>query len=332
MGQKTFLVLGDVKAPVTLEKTSGESAGPRWESVEIDEATGKPVVHGTAVDITDEQVLIGPSDEEPVTDAQVASFASSLAAAGIDVVTDERIPQGAVAVVDRRSQVTPVIPQTVKQALERDAAAGHIPAPIRRARGVYTDKGDFIDLTQLLADIDEHVKLEGLTVAKSIESSAIPRDRVRGSFYIEAGGKDKAGKALAVRVRDLLFTVLAGERRALVVRWTKRTNQALGIIVASKAHDALVLLEVEWGPNMRKPSRAAQVTPGFAPSDAELEAARDFLKRTAAPASAIATIGDERRELQTRAVELAKAKGELLALPKRHSDDEALAAALGGGT
>jgi hypothetical protein len=337
-GQLTQLVLGDVRAKVSLVKTSAESAGPRWETVRLDVATGRPVIESTA------------TLDDLVTDGPIADLTAGLNAAERDDVGEVRHVTGTVqmrVMTDNAgadhlmaepaarppaelgrdlTAPAPIIPQNTQQAAERDAAAGHVPA-VRQARGVYTNAGEFIDLTQLLADIDEHVKLDGLTVAKSIDSTVIPRDRVRGSFYIEPAGK-KAEAALSTRVRDLLWTVLSEDRRALVVRWTKRTNQALGIVVASRSHGALELLEVEWGPNMRRPSARARVTPGFKATENELAAARDFLKRTAAPTAAIDEIADERRVLQAQAVELAKTKGELLTLPERHSDDEALAAAL----
>lgn len=326
-GQRTKLILGDVKADVSLVKTSGESAGPRWQSVEIDTATGRPVVESTAEAMPDQVLLGGSSDDVDHGEAAHEAYVQTVGSGSPIVTTGEARDRTAIEHPLTRSGITPIIPQTVEQSLARDAMAGHAPPPVRYARGIYAESGEFVDLTQLLEDIDEHVKLEGLTVAKSIDSTAIPRGRVRGSFWVEPAG-DKAGVALSTRVRDLLWTVLAEDRRALVVRWTKRTNQALGIIRASKANDALELLEIEWGPNMRKPSKRAQVTPGFEASEAELEAARDFLKRTAAPASELDTLADERRVLQVQALELAKT-GEVLELPERHSDDEALAAALG---
>lgn len=316
-GQKTKLILGDVKVPVALVKTSSESGGPRVEVARLDTATGRPVIPGT----------VEEGERE-----QVGEFG------GVPLISDPSVPRGEVRVeqpvregdgvqLTRRGGVAPIIPQNVEQALVRDQAAGHVP-PVKVARGVYRESGEFVDLTDLLADIDEHVKLDGLTIAKAIPANVIPRDRVRGSFYIEPATDDTTTVGMATRVRDLLWTVLADEGRALAVRWTKRTNQALGIVVASKSHGALMLLEVEWGPNMRGPSKKARVTGGFEATDAELAAARDFIRRHEAPASAIDEIGDERRDLQARAIEKAKEDGSLIEIPKRHSDDEALAKAL----
>lgn len=312
-GQRTKLILGDVKVPVVLAKTSAESAGPRIEAVRVDTATGRPVIPGTVEDESGPVLMQGPTQIERENTTGEAQFKP--------VAETPSLPSP-------RRGVVPIIPQNPGQALMRDEAAGHVP-PVKMARGVTRENGEFVDLTDLLADIDNHVKLDGLTVARAIPANVIPHERVRGSFYIEPAKDDDTSLAMATRVRDLLFTALAAEGRALAVRWTKRTNQALGIIVASKQHDALMLLEVEWGPNMRPPSAKARITKGFSPTTAEIDAARDFIDRHAAPASAIDKLGDERRELQARAIERAREDGGLIELPARHSESEALAAALG---
>jgi hypothetical protein len=101
-------------------------------------------------------------------------------------------------------------------------------------------------------------------------------DRARGY------GKRQA-KVLALLWDSLRRTSSAG-----VVRWTKRTNQSLGIIVASgRLRDgtaALCLLECEWSQNLRAPGpKSTQpVRLALRAVGAEVEAASSLARRVAA--------------------------------------------------
>ena len=93
------------------------------------------------------------------------------------------------------------------------------------------------------------LRIAGETVTVgTIDATAVPRERVRDAYYVSIADPKKA------KVLTLLWHGLRVERRAAAVKWTKRTAQALGIIVArgelgKDAH--LLLLELEWAQNMR---------------------------------------------------------------------------------
>lgn len=129
----------------------------------------------------------------------------------------------------------------------------------RVEQGVYLDDGSFVDLTDRLAEIDRRTRIEGMEVLATIASSTVPRSRVRDSYYVGLAAA-KANPAHA-RVLALLWYGLRSAGAAAVVRWTKKTNQALGIITATGSLDhgtaALTLLECEWAQNIVPPGPRA---------------------------------------------------------------------------
>jgi non-homologous end joining protein Ku len=139
-----------------------------------------------------------------------------------------------------------------------------------------------------------------MIVAAAIPAGSVPRERVRDASYLSP--IDPLGS----KVCTLLYDVLRAENRALAVRWTKRTNQALGIIVASSRHKALMLLELEWSANMTAPSKRVQQATQAQVSEGELDAATKFVQALSRPASALDELEDERAVLNARLLEAAR--------------------------
>ena len=158
-------------------------------------------------------------------------------------------------------------------------------------QGVYTDDGTWVDLTDRLQEVDERTRVDGMEVVATIASTAVPRERVREAYFV-AGVEPTEFKVLA-----LLWHALRSENRVAAVRWTKRTAQALGVVVArgelgKDAH--LVVLELEWSGNMRTPNPRV-VGPIKRPlSDDEVASAVELVQAFEAGPSAMNDLRDER--------------------------------------
>lgn len=285
MAGRTTLIMGGVQADVSLVKASSAPSAAKWETktVAADALSARQMAETDALDAQHADELAA-LDAGPALDA----IAEGTPDDPFGVAPD---PFG-----DGITRTMPVIPTTVEGARARDA---QVPAT-KTLRGVTNDAGDFVDLTDELAAIDAQVKLPGMIVAAAIPMSAVPRERVRDASYLSPVD------AMGSKVCTLLYRTLRDQQRALAVRWTKRTNQALGIIVASARHNALVLLEVEWSANMVAPSKRIQAATEVPVSDAELTAAGKFVGALSQPASALDALEDERAVLNARLLDAAR--------------------------
>jgi non-homologous end joining protein Ku len=158
---------------------------------------------------------------------------------------------------------------------------------------VLLESGEFVDLTARLAEIDARTRVEGMEVLATIASSSVPRTRVRDAHWIGlAPGSSSGAKVLAI-----LWRALRQEDAAAVVRWTKRTKQAVGIIVAIGRLGqgaALCLLELEWAANLRAPGPRACAPLDVEVSDREMAAAVRLVDAIGKPASFVDGLHDER--------------------------------------
>lgn len=114
-------------------------------------------------------------------------------------------------------------------------------------RGVKTEAGEWVALDQQLDAIDLATRLDGMEVFATIGRSTLPATTIRDAYYIAPAA------AGAAHFLAYVWEALRARRAAALVRWTKRTNQAVGAVVAagrgSGAH--LLLLELEWPANVR---------------------------------------------------------------------------------
>jgi hypothetical protein len=185
-------------------------------------------------------------------------------------------------------------------------AATYVPPETRVEQGVHLETGEWVDLTDRLDEVDDRTRVDGLEVVRTIPASSYASERVRDAHYL-AGVEPESYKVLA-----LLWRALREERMAAEVRWTKRTAQANGIVVArgelgNRANPAhLLLLELEWAANVRKPAPRV-----FGPVRAdvaadEVAAAVELVRSFAAPAPR-AELRDERLAKRAELLTLAKA-------------------------
>jgi non-homologous end joining protein Ku len=283
---RTRIALGAVSVEVSLVKTSSEPKEAKWETQTVN-ADGSPI-------------------------ASLADAINATASASPDLAAAFSSP-------------FPVDPDRVDQGIDYDDPLGErpgdpLPAPpepepiaaTKILRGVTVDDGTFVDLTERLAEIDEQVKIDGMEIVAAIGANTVDRTRVRGSSYVVPF--DEQSK----RACTMLFEALAESGRALVVRWTKRTNQALGIIVGSKSAGTLVLLDVEFGANMKPPPAKAIVQTSIeALVDAERAAAASFVAAIEGRRSDLDGVVDERRRLHAELLTAAR-EGTLDAYDEAH--------------
>lgn len=202
------------------------------------------------------------------------------------------------------------------------------PAPPRRLtkqpaqyrHGVSRD-GDFIDLTELLDAIDERNKLESAEIVKTVPNNTLPRLRIRGSYFVAPAEPD-ASPFLAH-----LWLGLRRTNSAAVLRWSKRTNQALGALVAtydgSHASGApiLVLLELEWQAAMRSAPPQAHLTDAAAEvSESGAEAVTEAMRELRSGPEVWAEMQDQRNAQRAELLDAAR-RGEKWALPEPEPDE-----------
>jgi non-homologous end joining protein Ku len=171
-------------------------------------------------------------------------------------------------------------------------------------QGVHNAVGEWVDLTAMLAEVDERTKVDGMEVVATIPQQSVPRERVRDAKYVASADPETA------KVLALLWHGLRHTGRAAVVRYTKRTAQTLGIIVArgSRAHSGghLLLLEVEWAQNMRPVPTKASGPVGRDVDEREVMAAVDLVEAFAAPTAAMDDLRDERLAKRAELLEAAR--------------------------
>jgi non-homologous end joining protein Ku len=190
--------------------------------------------------------------------------------------------------------------------------------------GVTTEAGGWIDLTEELEAIDARTKLDGMTLEATVASVNVPRERVRDVHYLAPAGEG------APKVLGLLWLALRAQQAVALVRWTKRTNQALGAIVArgeGVANRHLVLLELEWAANMRAvPGRC--LLPPVENLDAAVHAARKLVEAYREPGQAIfEALRDERTGQRIELLEAARSGEHFEAPAEKDVPDEAAALA-----
>jgi hypothetical protein len=305
-GQRIDLRFGGVSVEVALSKTSGKSAeakhtvrrmiGDELADVARMNALHKwQREHGSA-EVREERVAANGALGEYVEQHAAASLV-------MDDETQERFNE-AVAEVNPYADLPP---ERIEHGVYRPVNGE--PQAVQD----FTEDGEWVDLTDRLAKIDERTRIDGMEVVATIPSPSVPRHRVRDSYWIGLA-PDAAGTP---KVLALLWAALRKQQRAAVVKWTKRTNQALGII--------------EWSANMRKPGPRATAPLTVETSIAEQAAALALVEALAEPSAFLDSVRDERTAKRAELLEAARA-GTLEAFeppPEPVSADSDLSAVLG---
>lgn len=169
--------------------------------------------------------------------------------------------------------------------------------------GVTNADGAWVDLTERLEAIDRRCLIDGMDIAATVSSGAVRAEWVRDAHYIAPAGPD------APKVLALVWHGLRGAGKIALTRWTKRTNQALGAIVArGTARDPyLVLLELEWSANMRPVPQRCGLSVGLGATSAEERAAAErFVDAYGEKPDVVRLLRDERAHQRAELLEAAR--------------------------
>lgn len=277
----TTLVLGSVTAEVALLKTTGDPvklpefvrAGPSGGALRKESR----LVYEAQVPKTDPLAISAESDAETGAWAEVT---------------------------DAFQAGEGFIPAEYRDVLVEEGSNAEVREDEVR-RGIRDDSGVFIDLTEHLARIDEETKLQEMEVAAFIRVEQVPRERVTGSYYLASS--DGTG----AKVLRLVYEAMRKSRRVAVVRWTKRTRQALGVIVPHAASGALLVLELSWEAQWRTPPPRAlsHLMPVADVSPSEIEAAVSLVDALADSRAALDEMEDDAVRLRTELVDEARELG-----------------------
>ena len=260
---KTTLSFGLVNVPVALLKMT---AAPTDQKYDTAGPNGHP--------LHTEMRLFKPGTDEMIEPTQTQQRAT--AALGEPPLTASDLPALDPG-FDEEQPMDPTAPDPV-EAQERFAEAAGLNTPEQRQvlveaesgavvskdkirRGLRMDDGSFLDLTDGLAEIDEATKLEQMGIVAFMDIGQVPRELVRDSHYLIPDASD------GHRALTILYHAMRAERRAAVVKWTKRAKQALGVIVADGRRKTLVVLEMAW-PNHVRPAEEDQRVQGYASYEA----------------------------------------------------------------
>lgn len=147
-------------------------------------------------------------------------------------------------------RATATVPGDFKRYLIENGTGERV-EPDRVRRGVRLEGGEFIDCTAQLAQIEEETKLEQMAVVEFIDVGVVERARIEASHYVGAAAPE------AAKPLKLIYEALRINRRAAVVRWSSRSRQSLGVLVAHGNSGCLVLLKLAWAEDWREPPAKA---------------------------------------------------------------------------
>lgn len=297
----TKLVWGNLKAPIALFKTIGDPA----DLPEFD--TAGPNGGVLRYETKAEEAPAEPAEEDPLGGA--VDRADPIEEEGPGFAAD-RSPS------IEETATTLGAPGEFRQVLREEGSGTWVEKEDVR-RGVRTE-GGFVDLTEQLAAIDAATKLDRMEVVGFVDVGRVDRKRITGSYYVGSGGEGSP------KVLRLLYEAMRDERRSAIVRWTKRSRQALGILVADGRTKALVALQVAWAAEVRAPNERVKIPREVEVTLAEAEAAGALVRAMDARIEDLDSMEDDaivlRRELHADALAGKVAAPVEVAIPEDESD------------
>ena len=241
VSSRTLLRWGYADAPVALFKTATDNQ-ERPEFVKAG-PNGKPLERTLA--LGGKRFVPEAVAEEPESVSPAPDYPDPLSASRDFVEAEEEPEERPVVATFEEGGETPLDETDVRKGLMVD--------------------GKFVDLTKQLEDIEAETKLEVMEVTGFIRRETVERYRIKGSYYL--GPEQLGGKVLR-----LLRHAITETQRAAVVKWTKRTRQALGVIVPGP-RKSLIVLEMEWAENVLDPGPRCRDLDQIEATAGELDAA-----------------------------------------------------------
>jgi hypothetical protein len=294
--QRTTLKVGRASADVSLMKASGKLVEAQHEvrRVVVNEPAEAPAVEQQPELNLD---LFAPFDEGPI-------------------IEPVRAPAPAAAPAPAQADVDPFAQEEQPPPVELATAPATTVVEERIEWGVWHAES-WVDLTEQLKAIDINTKIDGMNIEATVSLAHVPRELVRDAHYVLP--RDQSSHKFVCMV----YVGLKRTGKAAVVRWTKRTNQALGVVVArgneNNAH--LVVLELAWQETLRALPPAGLLDLDVL-SEGQMAAAGRAMERLVRPASYIEGLHDTRNEQRAKLLERARAGKPIQAVEARTTDDE----------
>jgi non-homologous end joining protein Ku len=277
---KTRLAFGLVTCDVALYKATGEAEKPRkWD-------------------------LAGPNGGELVAPEEAVAADSGL--------TMTREPaKGNPLAEDPAEALAQIVGEEPEEPFVVETGTGEKVYADGVRKGIRHEDGTFSDLTDGLEEIAERTKLEEMRVADFIRVEQVQRERVLGSYYMAPDGP---GAAKVVR---LLHEAMRHEKRVGVVKWTKRSKQALGVLVPHPPTKSLIVLELAWAEDLREAPAKVESVADVAIHEREVTVAVELVQAMCSTrAESLDAQVDESRQLVRDLIERVEA-GEVFELPER---------------
>ena len=277
--KRTTFSWGFASAPVALFKTTGDSALPEFE---------KAGPHGGRLKKEPRTRLV--EKEVDTSDAPVPVTAEAVPD-GVDLEASIRMHEADAerlrgVLAARTAQEPETYTATVEEGYDAEVTSDQI------RRGLWLADGSFLDLTEELAAVDEQTQTDELRVVSFIRVEQIPRHRIQGSYYL---GSDGPG---APKVLRLLYESMRRKHRLAVIKWTKSSRQALGILQpAPRRHGALEVLELAWASDWREPNSRCLIHQQAEVTERELEMATALVTAMSDSVASLDDLQDDRKRM-----------------------------------
>jgi len=272
----TVLKIGPVKAPVVLMKATADlSKSHKWEQRTPEEDDNIAKMRKRIKELTPE--------------APASAVAPPAAPPEGDPLGDgEAKPEQTQAEIDERREVE-----------EQLATA------LKPRKGILKDDGAYVDLTDEIENVAERSKSEFMEVVSFIDQGHVPNARITASYYL-AGGDDQEGLLAPSPVLVMLATAMRRANRYMLVRFSKKKGQTLGIVKPQR-DGSLLLVELVFAEQWREPGpKALRHSQAQVPEE-RIEQAEELIEAMAGRRDSIDDIFDLRAQMENELIAKAKA-------------------------
>lgn len=162
-----------------------------------------------------------------------------------------------------------------------------------------------------IAEIAKATKIETMTALGVIDFEQIPFDRATGTYFLQSPPKGGVPKAYRILYEALSPVMSASGKtvqrpaKALVTKRTARSRQKLCIIYADTSLECLVLIELRFASQLRKPDLDVLAPLQAQVEQAQIDVARQVIDGLGDGLDAIETANDEVLTLREDLIEKA---------------------------
>lgn len=186
----------------------------------------------------------------------------------------------------------------------RDKVTGEIFENDQLVKGVRSGESFTTIPADQIEAIDQAVSMDEMRVLRAVPLEEVPFDRATGFYYLQAPAKGGAHKAYRLTYEALRRgKTKAKPAQSLLVKFTSRTRQKLGVIYADEDRECLAMVRLTFAAELREPDEAV-----LAPQAIEVEAKQVSIVR-----KVIADLAAEEVDFDTPVDDAIELKRELVA-------------------